>query len=242
MLGAVSAPVSIVVPVRNEAAGLARLLASLRALVRVGDVVEIVVVDGESADGTAAIAAEWADVVIRCDPGRGGQLRAGAERSSGRTIWMLHADAEVSREVWATLIDAAHRSLPWGRFDVRLTSQGWPFRVIETAMNWRSRLTGICTGDQGIFVRRDVLERAGGIPAQRLMEDVELCRRLKRLARPVGLRPRIGASARRWQVRGVLRTVVTMWELRLCYFFGASPDALADRYYRETDPESADGA
>src|SRR5262249_56012061 len=91
----------------------------------------------------------------------------------------------------------------------------WSFRVIETFMNARSRLTRIATGDQAIFVRRQIFLVAGGYPEVDLMEDVELSRKLKRLGKIACLRARVVTSARRWQRDGVLRTVALMWALPL---------------------------
>ena len=145
---------------------------------------------------------------------------------------MVHADSRLSPAVVAEVLATARDpDMRWGRLDVHLDGPGWPFRVIERSMNLRSRLTGICTGDQGIFVRRGVLDAVGGVPLQALMEDIELCKRLRRLGRPRWLRGPITTSARRWQHDGTLRTVLRMWSYRLRYFFGASPDLLAKRYY-----------
>jgi rSAM/selenodomain-associated transferase 2 len=221
--------ISIVVPVRNDGVALARLLDVLRGFD--GDRAEIIVVDGASIDDTIAIASRQADVVLSTAPGRGRQLRAGISHASADLIWMLHADTVVSIEAWNALCAAERRGAQWGRFDVALASGGSWYRVLETAMNVRSRITGICTGDQGIFVRRTLLERIGGMPDQPLMEDIELSKRLKRIARPHCISIRLGASARRWEQHGMWRTVVFMWLLRMRYFLGESPESLARRYY-----------
>jgi hypothetical protein len=118
----------------------------------------------------------------------------------------------------------------WGRFDLRLSGSAWPLRIIERMINLRSRLSGIATGDQGIFVRREVFEAAGGYPPIALMEDVALSRALRRRARPACLRPPLLTSSRRWEQRGILRTVLLMWRLRLAYALGVSPERLARQY------------
>jgi hypothetical protein len=119
----------------------------------------------------------------------------------------------------------------WGRFDVRLSGRHPALRVVERMMGMRSRLTGIATGDQAIFVRRDLFARVGGFPDQPLMEDIELSKRLRKTSRPACLRQRVTTSGRRWEQRGVLRTIALMWALRGLYWIGFPPERLA-RLYR----------
>ena len=221
------AKVSVVIPALNDAERLTRLLADLRD----GPALEIVVVDGGSHDDTRAVAEANADLTLSTPTGRGEQLCAGAERATGDWLWFLHADSRVPRQAVEWLVRIGPTRRGWGWFDVRLDGTAWPLRVVEAAMNWRSALTGVATGDHGIFVHRGLLAAAGGVPRQPLMEDVELCRRLRRLAKPRRAGNAIATSARRWERDGVGRTVVRMWVLRLRYFFGADPTALANRYY-----------
>jgi len=220
--------ISIVIPVLDDAAALARILGQLADQ----DDVEIVVVDGGSADESRRIAHD-ADQVIESASGRARQLSVGIAAARGDLIWMVHADSCVSGELLNQMRRiAGDVHARWGRVDVRLDGDAPVFRVIEWSMNWRSRLSGICTGDQGIFVRRGVLELIGGVPQQALMEDVELSKRLRRLAVPRRIPGPIVTAARRWQRDGILRTVLEMWRLRLGYFFGEAPELLAARYYR----------
>ena len=217
--------VSIVIPVLNDAGPLRRLIADLRT----DPALEIVVVDGGSDDDSSAVA-QAADVFGVASHSRGGQLRTGVDLASGDWLWFLHADTHVPSAALA-----ASRNLGdtpgWGWFGVRLDSSRPVLRIVETAMNWRTAATGIATGDHGIFVHRRLLDAIGGMPDQALLEDVELCKRLRRLAKPLRCRASIETSARRWEQHGVVRTVVTMWQLRLRYFFGADPELLARRYY-----------
>jgi len=219
----------VVIPALDEAAALPRTLAALAPLRARG--CEVIVVDGGSRDGTPALARRGADRVLAAPRGRGRQLAAGVAAARGAVVWMLHADTvpppDADRLIVAALADGRR---VWGRFDVRLDGRHPLLRVVERLMNLRSRLTGIATGDQGIFARADALARAGGVPVQPLMEDIELSRRLKRLSRPACLRTPLRTSARRWLERGVVRTILLMWRLRLAYFLGASPEALARRY------------
>ena len=220
------AAITAVVPVLNDARPLATLLQALA-----GQGIEVIVVDGGSRDDPARVCRRFSALCLRAGGGRAAQMRVGAARARGRAIWFLHADAGIAAANIAALRQALAEGARWGRFDVQLSGAAFAFRVIGLFMNQRSRLSGICTGDQGIFVSRRLLEAVGGMPDQPLMEDIELSKRLRRLARPRRLRRRIGASSRRWERDGILRTVLLMWSLRLRYSFGAAPEALRRRYY-----------
>jgi rSAM/selenodomain-associated transferase 2 len=169
--------------------------------------------------------------VLTCDVGRGRQMNAGARAARSDVLLFLHADTVLPLDALVRVRDAVGRGAVWGRFDVRLSGARRIFRVIEGFMNWRSALTGIATGDQAMFVRRDVFAALGGFALIALMEDVELSRRLKAVARPVRLRAPVVTSSRRWERNGVVRTVLTMWSLRALYALGVSPRRLA-RWYK----------
>jgi rSAM/selenodomain-associated transferase 2 len=225
----VAPSLSIVVPVLDEAERLPRLLEQLAPARERG--AEVVVVDGGSQDRSVALAEAAGVRVIRACRGRALQMQAGVDASSGEAVWLLHADSDIDafsdqHIVWAL----ANTGRLWGRFSVRLAGRSPLLRLVERAMNVRSRLTGIATGDQGIFVRREALGRIGGVPRQPLMEDVELSIRLRRLCPPICLPKRITTSARRWEEQGVFRTILLMWSLRLAYWRGVDPQTLAGRY------------
>jgi rSAM/selenodomain-associated transferase 2 len=220
---------TIIVPVLDEAAGIAACLARLAPLRRRG--AEIVVVDGGSTDATVAIAAPFADQVLAAPRGRAAQMNAGARAAAGDTLLFLHADTRLPEGADRLVMDglaAARR--PWGRFDVAIEGRSALLPVIAAFMNGRSRLTGIATGDQAIFARRAAFELAGGFPAIALMEDVALSKAMKRQGPPLCLRERAVTSGRRWERHGAMRTIVLMWRLRLAYFLGADPERLAERY------------
>jgi rSAM/selenodomain-associated transferase 2 len=225
----VSPRLAIVVPVLNEAAGIEAALRALQPLRERGACV--IVADGGSSDGTAALANAWADPVIAAPRGRARQMNAGAAAApAGAALLFLHADTTLPADA-DRLVAAALRQASWGRFDVHIEGRPRMLRVIAWCMNHRSRLTGIATGDQALFVRREAFEALGGYPEQPLMEDVELSRRLlATFGRPACLRERVHTSGRRWEARGVWRTIFLMWRLRWRYWRGASPQALAEAY------------
>lgn len=223
------APVSIIIPCLNEADGIATTLETLQPLRARG--VEVLVVDGGSSDDTVERALGRADHVIKAERGRARQMNAGAAQASGGILLFLHADCRLPAVADGLIVDGLQRKRrSWGRFDVSLDSRSPLLRMVGMLMNLRSRITGIATGDQGMFVTRSLFEAVGGFPEIALMEDVELSRRLKRYGRPLCLRHRMGVSARRWQTYGTVRTIVLMWRLRFAYWLGADPDVLALRY------------
>ena len=218
---------SIILPTLDEAEGITACLAPLQGLRQAGH--QVVVVDGGSRDGTPGLAAPLADRVLAAPRGRARQMNAGAARAEGDAFLFLHADTRLP-EAAAARIAAALVDHDWGRFDVRIEGRPALLRLVAALMNLRSRLTGIATGDQAIFVRRTVFEALGGFPDQPLMEDIELSRRLKRFGRPACLSARVRTSGRRWERHGVWRTILLMWRLRFDYWRGVPAERLARRY------------
>ena len=214
------------VPVLNEAPRLPMLLAALAPLRRDG--AEVIVVDGGSSDGSAAVAAPLADAVIVSPRGRASQMNAGAAAARAPWLLFLHADTQLPE---GAIHAIATSRADWGRFDVRIEGRPPVLRLVATLMNLRSRLTGIATGDQAMFVERRLFEQLGGFADQPLMEDIELSRRLRAHGgAPACLRERVVTSGRRWEQRGPWRTIFLMWQLRWRYWRGESPQALAERY------------
>jgi rSAM/selenodomain-associated transferase 2 len=222
-------PLSIIIPCLNEAEGIAESLQALAPLRARG--AEIVVVDGGSTDTTLEIARLHADQVLTAPRGRAKQMNAGAARARGDLLLFLHADCGLPRAADGLIVDGLNRAhKTWGRFDVTLSGSHPLLCVVGAMMNLRSRLTGIATGDQGLFVTRSLFEAAGRYPDIALMEDIALSRNLKRYGKPLALRHRLTVSGRRWEKHGVLRTILLMWQLRFHYWRGADPDTLAARY------------
>jgi len=219
---------SIVMPVLNESSGIEATLRELASLRPRG--AEVIVCDGGSHDDTAALAQPLADRVLCVPPGRARQMNAGAAVARAPVLLFLHADTSLPEGADRLVLQAMAAGASWGRFDVRIAGRPFMLRVVAVLMNLRSRWSGIATGDQAIFMTRALFAQAGGFPDQPLMEDVEICRRLRRIAPPACLRARVTTSGRRWETRGVWRTIFLMWRLRWQYWRGAPADALARAY------------
>ena len=224
---------AVIVPVLNEASTAPEALARLAPLRQRG--ATVIVVDGGSADGTAERARAAADHVLVAPRGRASQMNAGAGHAldcdSIDALLFLHIDTRLPANA-DELIGAActARPLAWGRFDVRIEGRSPGLSLVAAMMNVRSRLTGICTGDQCLFATRALFEKVNGFPTLPLMEDIEFSRHARRLAWPIAVRDHAVTSGRRWEQHGVLKTVLLMWRLRAAYFFGADPARLAAAY------------
>lgn len=220
--------VSIIVPALDEAGLIATTLTALAPLRALGH--EVIVVDGDSRDGTLALCRDRADAAFVAPRGRARQMNAGAAHACGDVLLFLHADTLLPAQADAVVAEAIQSGATWGRFDVHITGRSFMFPVIAALMNWRSCWTGIATGDQAMFARRNVFERLGGFADLALMEDVDLSRRLRAQGAPACLHERVVTSGRRWEARGVWRTILLMWWLRWCHWRGMPSDKLAKAY------------
>ena len=228
---------SVIVPTLDEATVIAASLDALAPLRAQGH--EVIVVDGGSRDATAAIARPRADAVIDAPRGRAAQMNAGAALARGDALVFLHADTRLPPDALGAIAAALARGARWGRFDVTLDGHSRLLPLVATAMNVRSRATGIATGDQAMFVARDAFAAAGGFAPLPLMEDIALSARLNAVAGPPAtLRQRVVTSGRRWDAHGALRTIASMWRLRFDYWRGVAPARLAARY-RSSPPSRA---
>jgi rSAM/selenodomain-associated transferase 2 len=227
--------ISIIIPVLNESLSIVQTLSDLQSWRVEGH--EVIVVDGGSEDRTAELSRPFADQVLFSPPGRGLQMNAGANVAKGNLLLFLHADTSLPKEGHRVMLERMKEGRRvWGRFDVRLSGKHFLFRVIEWLMNWRSRITGVATGDQAIFVQKELFKTVGGFPDIHLMEDIALSKSLKKHGPPLCLPQRVTTSSRRWEKKGILRTVLLMWFLRLAFFLGVDPKYLAKLYGPLTHP------
>lgn len=217
---------SIIVPMLNEAECVGECLAGLQELRRAGH--EVIVVDGGSNDASVALAMPLCDKLIDCAKGRARQMNAGAAAAEGDIYIFLHADTRFTFDPVEVLGDNRHDK--WGCFSVSLSGSHPLFRAFEFFINLRSRLTGIVSGDQTLFVCRDLFIRAGRFPEIPLMEDIAISRTLKRYRRPLCLPNKVISSSRRWERNGIIRTMLRMWLRRFRYAMGVNPAYLAKDY------------
>jgi rSAM/selenodomain-associated transferase 2 len=218
---------SIIIPTVNEERSIVNCLKKIQPL---RESCEIIVVDGGSIDNTKVLAIPLVDKFLLSAKGRANQMNCGAQNATGDVLIFLHADTFLPPEALLLISDAIASHWLWGRFDVILSGSHPMLKVISFFMNWRSRLTGIATGDQVIFVEKRLFESVGRYPLIPLMEDIALSQKLKLVSRPACLFAKATSSGRRWEQFGVLRTILLMWNLRLRYFLGANPQTLAQRY------------
>jgi len=222
--------ISVIVPVLNEEKSIAATLAALARL----QPYETIVVDGASQDRTRELAAKFPVKIIQSQRGRARQMNRGARQASGAVLLFLHADTRLPATAFGDIAGAlGDTRYVGGRFDVVLDGQHWLLPLVGRMISYRSRLSKVGTGDQALFVRREVFERMGGFPDIALMEDIAFCRALKRFGAVACLRSRVVTSARRWEVDGVWRTIFRMWTLKLLYLTGVSPARLK-QFYADT--------
>ena len=221
--------ISIIIPVLNEAALIVQTLSALQPLRAAGH--ELIVVDGGSSDDTIALSEPLADQVIRSLRGRSRQMNTGARIARGEILLFLHSDSQLPNgaDQWI-ICEMEKRGKNWGRFDVRLSGRHFLFRIVELLMDLRSRITWIATGDQAIFVKKELFEAVGGFPDIDLMEDITMSKFLKKYGPPLCLWQKVATSSRRWQRKGIFRTILLMWFLRLAYFYKTDPRRLAQLY------------
>jgi rSAM/selenodomain-associated transferase 2 len=226
-----SMKLAIVVPVFNESLVLPRLIGGLTTLKESANSnFELVFADGGSTDNTTTLIQDAGLRVISSPKGRAWQMNAGAAQTNGDVLLFLHADTLLPVNALAAITSSLVGNICWGRFDVRIAGKPWMLGIVARMMNWRSRLTGIATGDQAMFMTRVAYQAIGGFPEQALMEDIEASRRLRQLSRPACIATQVITSGRRWETRGVWTTIFLMWRLRWAYWRGKKPAQLADLY------------
>lgn len=217
---------SIIIPTLNEEQSIVNCLTALK---RYRDYCEIIVADGGSVDNTKPLAKPLCDKLISSAKGRAIQMNAGAENAEGDVLIFLHADTFLPEQAIPQITQTINHQ-QWGRFDIKLSGNHPMLKVIAWLMNYRSRLTGIATGDQVIFLTKQLFESVGQYPVIPLMEDIALCKKLKQISPPICLKAKAISSGRRWEQFGVFKTILLMWSLRLRYFLGEDPQILAYLY------------
>lgn len=221
---------SVIIPVLNESRSITTTLISLQQLRQSGH--EVILADGGSTDDTLSLAEGLVDQIVSTEKGRARQMNAGARHAWGDTLLFLHADSLLPEECIARISNALIKH-KWGRFNIRLSGRQPLFRIIERMINWRSCISGIATGDQAIFLGKSLFVQLGGYADLPLMEDIELSKRLKTYGRPACVRATVITSSRRWEDKGILKTVIQMWRLRWAYYRGVSAEKLSKEYYPE---------
>jgi rSAM/selenodomain-associated transferase 2 len=219
---------SIIMPCLNESDTLSASLTHLIETINDPSLVEIALCDGGSVDETLQLAREFPVSVLNAPKGRAHQMNTGAENTHGEWLVFLHTDTRLPSN-WMRLIQQC--PAPWGRFDVRLSGHHWFFRIIEKAMNLRSRLTSVSTGDQVLFFRRDFFKQLGGFPEIPLMEDIAMSKNARKVSSPGCIRHTVTTSSRRWEQNGIASTILLMWFMRLAYWMGMKPETLHRLYY-----------
>ncbi len=238
--------VSIIIPILNEADNLIFLFENIISLNPAPQ--QIIIVDGGSTDHSIEVVKaliidflsnKKSDIkwqIIESTAGRAVQMNAGAAQATSDVLLFLHADTQLPMTAINDISLAMKKTdnnYKWGRFDVRLDSRNLMLWLVAVMMNGRSRLTGIATGDQAIFIKNDLFKQIGGYPKQPLMEDVELCKSLQGIAKPACLSSKVITSARRWQQYGTWQTILLMWQLRFDYWRGESAESIKQRYYNK---------
>jgi len=218
--------ISIIIPTLNEGSNVQQCLDALQSL---RNQCEIIVVDGGSIDDTVEICKPLADKVVFSVKGRAKQMNAGAKKAKGEMLVFLHADTFLPENVLELM---GQINQDWGRFNIQLNGNSVMLKVISAFMNWRSRITGIATGDQVIFVNKQLFNNVGGYPDIALMEDISLCAKLKKIKPPICLNAKVVSSGRRWEQFGVIKTILLMWSIRIRYFLGEDPETLSVLYSR----------
>jgi rSAM/selenodomain-associated transferase 2 len=221
---------SIIIPVRNEASHLPSLLNALQK--RKSDNTEVIVVDGCSEDDTLNVICHKKNLILHSEPGRAQQMNTGARHAKGKYLWFLHADSKVDFD-FESIIKSGLENKKWGWFNVRLSNTKIIFRVIELMMNYRSKITSVATGDQGIFIHKNIFIEQGLFPSIALMEDVKFSKKIRSSESPFISDTPLETSARRWEEDGPIRTILKMWTLRLLFFLGASPNWLNKQYNKK---------
>lgn len=219
---------SIIIPTLNEADQIEQHLSTLQVLREQGH--ELIVVDGGSIDDTVSLVSPLCNQVCQSQKSRSIQMNCGAKAATGECFVFLHADTVLPGNILEYFSTINNIEGKWGRFDISLSGRNWIFRIIESCMNRRSSFTGIVTGDQVMFIGKELFNRVGGYPEIALMEDIAISNLLIKISAPIRIREKVVSSSRRWEKNGIVKTIIKMWILRLLYFFQYDTNKLAKLY------------
>jgi rSAM/selenodomain-associated transferase 2 len=222
-----SPQLSIIIPVLNEAGCLDQGLARLFTLQWVTDHAEVIISDGGSKDDSLDIASRYPCKIVHSNAGRATQMNTASKSAQGKYLLFLHADSDLPEDFYR-FIEADAK---WGFYRLRLSNDAYVYRIIEAAINLRTRVSRVAGGDQGLYFERHFFESLNAYPQIPLMEDIAICKTARRLAKPFVSVATISSSGRRWQDQGVVKTVLLMWALRLGYWLGVDPRRLHKIYY-----------
>lgn len=221
--------ISIIIPVINEASSIVAFLKSLQHYRENGH--EIILVDGGSSDNTVNLIDQYVDHSLVCTLGRATQMNLGARHAKNNCLLFLHSDTYLPDSADTLILNSLSNQNHWGRFNIKLTGQHFIFRIIESMINLRSKYTGVATGDQAIFINKNIFDKIKGYPDIKLMEDIALSKRLRKQYSCAYLTEKVTTSSRRWEKNGIFRTILLMWILRFLFFIGTKPDYLFKIYY-----------
>lgn len=221
-------PATIIIPILNEEDEIVACLEDLQKFRAHG--FEVIVIDGHSNDRTRQLSQGKCEYISTSQASRARQMNTGALHARGNIIIFLHVDTRLPENLVQLISELPKNTPVWGRFDIILTGKHWMFRVIAAMINLRSRLTGICTGDQAIFMSKPLFYEVSGFPLIALMEDIAMSKKLKPICPPICFKHKVISSSRRWEKHGIIKTIMKMWYLRAVYFMGVHPDTIARQY------------
>lgn len=234
---------SIIIPFLDESNVIDSLLINLEQVFGLaaegGEQVELIFVDGGSQDDSQQkIKGFFRNIcfeqvsLISSEAGRAKQMNAGAKLAKGKCYVFLHVDTLLSRDTLNVLNNFLQQhEKAWGSFTLKLDDENFSYRLLESMINLRSELTKVVTGDQVLFVKQDVFDEISGFPDIALMEDVAITKKLRTLTKPYRVKTPVVSSSRRWKKKGMLKTILLMWYLRLAFVLGVHPDRLFKKYY-----------
>ncbi|MEC9205986.1 MAG: TIGR04283 family arsenosugar biosynthesis glycosyltransferase [Pseudomonadota bacterium] len=220
--------ISIIIPTLNEGDYILKSVKGLQNL-RKEKVCEIIIIDGGSNDDTLDLVFTYVDKIFSISPSRSLQQNLGASLANGNLLLFLHADTILNEKDLLKLREHIEE-ISWGYFLVSLGENMFKYKILEKCINMRSKLFKYATGDQGIFIKKELFEMIGGFPNINLMEDIAICKLLKKNSPPHIFDSQIITSSRRWKENGFLSTILQMRLFRLLYAAGVSPNLLGRHY------------